>query len=200
MEETQLIETLPLWLKVSLGILALAAGVASVLKVLLELRKIKAEMREIRVVVSDTEEMRTALRKPMEGVWKMNGTFTKYRSVASLHYTRGELHLAWVPLKGSYDALYYYSVQKPGEPNDLITCICRGTMGATQYGMLHDEQDVDIDLEIAGRSARAGYDHPHARAFLLRDGKVTRRNGGTIIQMQFAFRNGETEGTMTFSR
>lgn len=198
--EEQLVEGLPIWLKTVLGLLALALAIVSILKVMMELRKIKAEISELKVVVKDTEEMRIALRKPMEGVWKMNGTFSKYRTIVSPHYTRGELHLTWVPARTSYDALYYYSVQKPNDPNDLITCICRGSMGATQYGLLHNENDVDIDLEIAARSARAGYEYPHARSFLLRDGKVIRKNGGTVTQMQFTFKNTETDGTITVSR
>lgn len=96
----------------------------------LQFRKVSKEVNELKVVVKDTQEIRDALRKPLEGIWNVCGDFSMYHNADERHFTTGEMSFDWNPDKSIYDVLYVYGVQKVNYNDDVITCFSRGILHA----------------------------------------------------------------------
>ncbi|MFI3197506.1 MAG: hypothetical protein QX196_04200 [Methylococcaceae bacterium] len=166
----------------------------------LQFRKVSKEVNELKVVVKDTQEIRDALRKPLEGIWNVCGDFSMYHNADERHFTTGEMSFDWNPDKSIYDVLYVYGVQKVNYNDDVITCFSRGILHADYNGFISADQDITIDFVIHSRTAIQEYGSPFTKAFTLNNGKQTKGTTGRIIKVQFVFDSPETKGTISITK
>jgi len=164
----------------------------------IQLLKIKKELKEVKVVVNDTHEMREALKKSLEGTWKISGEFSKVQNDSSQHYSTGYAIFTWLPSKQNYEVKYMYSIRKERNNIDIITVICSGHALTNGNGNVDNKKGVILDMIIESRSSE-NEDSPQSKSFKLTSEKPIYEDG-KINTLTFKFLNSNTDGKIIFTR
>ena len=108
--DTQItVERLKLWIAVSSLAAALAVGVFSIYQSNLQSQR----LRTVTVAIKDTDEIRTALQKPLEGVWQYRMVFSKYFGQDVTYIASGTAIILWDAAKQQYQVFIGYSIANP---------------------------------------------------------------------------------------
>ena len=183
-----------------LELFAFATAILVLIANAIQLLRVRKEVREIKVVVKDTKEIRDALNKPLEGDWEVKGEFSKYQGQAVKHFSTGVVSFGWSPNEHRYNIKYIYSVRKARSDKDEITCFSKGTLSADYDGQLAGKTKLSINFEIHSRTSTPDYKLAVSKHFSLEDGRLVKTTAERATQIQFKYQNDETEGTIKFVR
>ena len=182
------------------AVIAIITAILALAKNWLELRKVQRKINELSIVVKDTRDIRDALRKPLEGAWKVAGNFHRYRGLPDSHNTKGLAMLTWIPDKYMYEVFYAYTVFKNSTSLPVITAYSMGVLPAGHDGEISDGNEISIILEIEGRTALPEYGAAYQQVFKLEKGTIDRSVTGRVVSVNFVFNNQETNGALTLTQ
>lgn len=181
--------------EITSGILGLGANIVLALAYFFNLRKINKELKEARIVVGSTTELREALRKPLEGIWQVSGKFNKLRGNEDRHESHGFVIFYWDHTQSRYDVIDTYSVRKAFDSTDLATVLCQGHGSADKNGFVSKEFPLKLSMRILSSSTT----HESVN-FSIQASQWETSSEGKITKLTFDFRNGLTEGVINFTR
>lgn len=180
--------------------IGVAAAVVLLLANLVQLKKVRKDVSELKVVVKDTKEIREALSKSFEGDWKVKGKFSKFQGKSNPHYSTGLASFSWSPDEARYNVNYVYSVQKEKSDKDEITCFSNGQLSTDYDGRLSAKEKISINFEIHSRTSTAEYEEAESKHFSLENGSYTIANSGRATELKFKFETDDTKGIVKFVR
>lgn len=186
--------------KLLAGILAVAAAAIVLITNIVQWSRVRKDVKELKVVVKDTKEIRDALAKSFEGDWNVQGKFEKFQGQSIPHYSTGLASFSWSPEENSYNINYVYSVRKEKSVQDEITCFSRGILSADYDGRISPKDNISINFEIHSRTCTADYEAAEAKHFALENGKFTTNPSGRPTQLEFKLDRTSTSGVVKFVR
>jgi hypothetical protein len=184
---------------VSAGVL-LIAYIVVVIANIVQYRKLRRELGEVKIIVKDTNEIREALKKPLEGTWAISGEFSKYKAQQLKHYTTGHAIFSWNPKNLRYDILYMYSVRAEKQVEDVITCFCSGHASSDKNGNVKNGTLLQLNLKIDSRTAKPAYGNELTKSFTMTAEKIVNPNADNINNLSFNHVNDETSGKIHFTK
>lgn len=176
--------------------IALAANIIVFITAIIQVYKLKKELKDVKIVINNTSDLRQSLIKPLEGVWEVRGSYTKYHYVVAIHNCTGYAFFYWDDIYKRYNVYYAYSVRKEQESIDLVTAICNGIAVSDENGKVGKK--LVIQLTINSRSAIDGVNY-FSKIFEFTTNKLIKKED-KINRLEFEFKNSKTEGVIKFIR
>lgn len=174
------------------SIVTFITALLALIKGWIELRKIKQEISQIKIV-ANTSEMRDALKMPLEGLWSVSGEFTKYQGVYELHLSTGYANFIWDDHLNRYNVVYSYSVEKNYTYDKIVTAICSG------YTFYENKKETSISLIMKIDAFTCKVLLPRSQQFTM-----TTKNdvviGKELKEITFLFETSQTKGEIKFLR
>ncbi len=182
-------------LTLTVAILTLLTSILTLIKSWLEIKKLKKSLEHIQIV-ANPREMKEALIKPLEGLWKVSGSFDKYQGSDTMHYSSGYANFWWNDSLNRYTVVYSYSVSKSHQNTECITAIC--------YGYALEEsskspKNIVLKMQIENRTSEENLTTPMSKEFIL-ETTLTTKVQKSLRELNFPFHTDITNGTITFSR
>lgn len=165
---------------------------------LVQVVKLKKEMKDVKVIVNSTAELKQSLCKPFEGTWEVRGEYIKYHGVEAPHYCNGFVNFTWNEVQKRYDIYYVYSVRKEGDNSDLVTAVCKGISVCNEEGNLIRNDKLTLELTICNRSSADGVTN-QSPTFEFCSDKVE-KIGKKYSKIKFVFKNKNSNGNLYFVR
>jgi hypothetical protein len=165
-----------------------------VLQIIIQTRKLnhlRQELKETKVIINDTTDLRNAIFHDLEGLWSFVGRFTKFQNNNAQYNSVGYLILNWIPSGRNYNAIYCYSVSKAGEDIQSVTAICKGHSEGDLFN-----KNLLLRMEVVSRtdlSSQANY----SRSFTL---ELKINSAANIVNITSKFETPMTVGKLTFSK
>ncbi|MGM9564168.1 MAG: hypothetical protein ACI3VQ_08880 [Faecousia sp.] len=170
---------------------ALAFGVE-----LLQIIKLKRELKKANVIINNTTELKNALKKPLEGIWRIHGKFKKYHNIRESHNSNGFAVFEWNDAKKRYDVRYVYSVKKHNGSKDIVTAACSGFAQNCPDGNVKNK--ITLHLTTDNRCSSDGSETDSVN-FVLESCAIRQLNS-YITTIQFSFITNESNGIISFER
>lgn len=178
-------------------IIVLVSNILVLIATLLEIRKLKNELRDKRIVVNNLAELKESLKYPLEGVWKVTGKYSKYHNIVSSYNCSGYAHFYWDNLEKRYNVFYSYSVREEQANEDLATAVCQGTGVCDEDGSLNKKK-LHLLMSIENRSAVDSF-NSSSQTFQFISDKV-KYNNDRVKEIRFNFKNSNVDGVVKFVR
>lgn len=136
-----------------------------------------AKLGLIQVSIQDTEDIRRALAKPLEGVWDYTIKYDKFRGKQGDWEANGTAILMWLPAEERYDVYIGSSLTKTGESygDQIITWFLKGSLKAHKSGEPKNPFEIKFIYEHR-TSSDPKYKTPGSRTVTLKPVKITERN------------------------
>lgn len=194
--DTQItVERLKLWIAVLSLAAALAVGVFSIYQSNLQSQR----LRTVTVAIKDTDEIRTALQKPLEGVWQYRMVFSKYFGQDVTYIASGTTIILWDAAKQQYQVFIGYSIAKEWQHEKLVTAFVGGTLPADELGWPPD--NFNLAMKYMERTGVDQFASPLAVGFTFDSGKYEKSADGKLaMQIKAHYENPRSIGEMTMSR
>ena len=97
----------------------------------------------IDATIQDTDELRDALKKPLEGVWDYEMEYTRLPDREGNWIAKGTAIFIWTPSKLRYDVYLGASLSElGGSKAQLITWNLQSSLDGDQYGWPSDKFDI----------------------------------------------------------
>ena len=157
------------------------------------------EIEKLQVTITDTEELRKAIQKPLEGKWRVKIDWNKFHK-DSIHKYLGEgiAFFYWNCTNNSYQIYITYSHYQQNSPeNLLVTGVLLGDLNAEKNGMLRNRQN-DIILKYIFRTGKPPFDKQNYRTFNMFNLRLKEKD--TLNQMEAEYKFPDSEGKITFYR
>lgn len=178
-------------------IIAFTTNIIILITQAIQVYKLKKELKEVKLVINSTSELKRALNKPFEGIWEVRGFYAKYHNIELPHDCTGFADITWNDENKRYDIVYTYSVRQTKAPTDLVTAICRGTSTCDENGYLNKNKKLILNMKISNRTSSNGiinnlpsfefiskkidfYDETRVRAKKIEFDFSTNNSSGTI--------------------
>jgi len=161
----------------------------------LEIKKLKENLGHIQIVASP-REMKEALVQPLEGLWEVNGRFSKFQKSDREHYSSGYANFWWDDSLNRYKVMYSYSVKHVYKDFNCITAICYGNALVED---LKGYQRVVLNMRIESRTSNKDLPEPRSQTFEM---KTTDRIQiqKELRELKFSFHTEYTDGLIIFRR
>lgn len=180
------------------SIIVLITNVIVLLTSLVEIHKLKKEIKDVKIVINNTMELKEALKSPLEGVWTVSGKYSKYHNITSIHYCSGYAHFYWDELSKRYKVYYTYSVRGEQSDIDLVTAICSGMGLCDETGDVKNNDKLCLHMSIENRSAKDNFNNS-SKNFEFVSQKIKKKNN-KINEIIFVFKNSNVDGIIKFTR
>ena len=189
------VERIKLWIGVMSLVAALSVGVFSIYQSYLQSQR----LRTVTVAIKDTDEIRTALQKPLEGVWQYRLVFSKYFGEAATYNANGTAIILWDAAKQHYQIFVGYSICKEWENQKLVTAFVGGTLPADELGWPTD--NFNLPMKYIERTGVGQFGSPLAVGFTFASGKYEKSPDGKLaMHIKAHYENPRSVGEMTMSR
>jgi hypothetical protein len=154
----------------------------------------------LQVAVTDTQSLRRALQKPLEGVWKYKEEYTMLHGLQGRWYGSGKAIFVWKPDEHRYDVYIWASVAKEHAPSiTLLTFVLEGTLAADASGL--PAPRARLPFSFAGRQATEELGEQHARDMTFTEFRImSRKNSDEVITVCARYRSGTTACDVVFER
>lgn len=173
--------------------ISLAANIALALAYFLNLSKIKKELKEVKVVVNNTTELREALKKPLEGIWRVEGQFHLFKGEEMSHNSSGYIFFSWDHVNSRYEVVDVYSVRKENDATDTVTVYCHGFGNVLKDEPISNKNPLNLHMKIESNSST------HEKInFIMRSTHCETTQNGKINRLEFIFNYKETKGVISF--
>ncbi len=158
--------------------------------------KLKKELKDVKVVINNPIDLQRALRKPLEGIWEVRGVYSKYHDVMETHNCTGFAVFYWDDVNKRYDIYYTYSVRREKDSIDLVTAICSGIALSDENGNIN--RKLTLQLTVNNRSTADGVNNC-SKTFEFTANKITKKEN-KVNRLEFDFKNSNSDGVISFIR
>ena len=179
-------------------IIAFVTNIVILVTQFIQIYKIKKEIKDVKIVVNNTVDIKRALSKSLEGIWEVRGSYSKYHGNNCIHNCMGFADFVWDDINKRYDVYYVYSVRKEGDTTDLVTAFCKGIAVCNEIGALEANQKLILQMIIQNRSSRDIINN-NSTTFEFVSNKII-KYGNKINKIEFPSKNKNMEGTVYFTR
>jgi hypothetical protein len=184
-------ERIKLWIALTSLVAAIAVGVVSVYQSYLQ----TARLQDVTVAIRDTEDIRSALQKPLEGVWHYKLVFSRFFGQDSTYVGMGTAIFLWEPPKRQYQVYIGYSISKEWSQEKLVTAFLTGTVQADEMGW--PQQEFEMPMQYLERTGVGEFASPLAPGFTFTGGKYKKSADGKRAEQVFAhYQNRRSTGEM----
>lgn len=182
-------------LTLAVAILTLLTCILTLIKSWLEIANLKKSLKHIQVV-ANPREMKEALIKPLEGLWRVIGNFDKYQGTNAMHYSSGYAIFSWDDTLNRYNIVYSYSVSQSFKNTNCVTAICHGYALVEKHGL---HQNVILKMRIENITFEENLTAPQSKEFTLIT-SLKAEISKSLRELSFSFKTDITNGTISFSR
>lgn len=182
-------------LTLTVAIFTFLTAISTLLKSWLEIAKLKKSLEHIQVV-ANPREMKEALVKPLEGLWKVTGTFEKYQGMEDVHYSSGYANFLWDDTHNRYNIVYSYSVSRNFVNTNCVTAICYGYALVEKH---KSHQIIILKMQIESITFEKNIKVPQSKEFILKTSHKTEISK-SLRELKFSFQTDITNGIIIFSR
>lgn len=180
------------------NIVVLVANIIVLCTAIIKSLSLNKELKNAKIVVNNLSDLKNALSKQLEGVWIVNGSFSKYHNVAGEHISKGSAIFVWDDINKRYSIYYNYAVQKTQNSADIVTAICKGFTSCNEDGTVKDNEQLKLQMSIVGRCASDGFNEQATNYDLISE-PILAANG-KVKELRFKFSVASSEGTIQFLR
>lgn len=106
------------------------------------------------IVIKDTKDIREAIKKPFEGVWQYQMSFTKFHGLDLEYQSTGTAVFNWIEETQSYEIFIGYSIHPKWAEEKFVAAFTRGSMRANSAGW--PSQSFEMSMRYEERVGRAG--------------------------------------------
>lgn len=177
-------------------VIGFVANLIILLTSIVQVYKLKKELKDVKIIINNPVDLQSALKKPLEGIWKVCGSYSKYHNVCEAHKCTGFAVFCWDNTNKRYDVYYTYSVRKEKDSFDLVTAICSGIALSDENGKI--KRKLVIQFTIDSRSAVDGVNNCFP-TFEFITSKINETEN-RINEMDFIFKNSISDGVIRFVR
>ena len=178
------------------AIIAFITNIIILITQVIQVYKLKKELRDVKIVINNTEDLREALKKPLEGMWEVRGVYTKFHNDIANYNSSGYVNFCWDDLHKKYDVYYVYSVRKEHATIDLVTSICSGI--AIYNESIKKNNKITMQMKIDARCSNDNFNNS-SKTFEYISNKIIKIDN-RINKIEFIFSNSNVEGTISFVR
>lgn len=180
------------------AIIAFITNIIILITQLVQVYKLKKELKDVKVVINNTTDLQQALKKPLEGMWEVRGVYTKYHNIIATHNCSGYINFCWNDLYKRYDVFYAYSVRKEQDSSDMVTAICSGITLCDEDGNIGKNKKLTLQMKIDNRCSIDGFNNS-SKTFEFISNKII-KNENRICKINFIFKNSNVDGIIEFIR
>lgn len=186
------------WVAVIAGVVVLLGNLAIALPQVVQLAKVRQQVGDASVLIRDTEQLRAALMKPLEGTWRVAGLFNKFQGADGAHHTFGYMTFTWDPAGSQYSVVYAYSAMRESGSINVATAICHGHARADVDGRPLRGEALTLDMLVDARTAHENHNNATKSFRLQTSGRHDwNRN---LYEIEFPFNTRATSGVVKINR
>ena len=156
---------------------------------------------KIDATIRDTEELRQALQKPLEGVWDVTFEYSKFRDVEGRWLATGEAMFFWRPGTQNYDVYVSASlieVDLDATHGDLITWRFFSILPASRG---HIDEPFTLELKYVGRTSSVPEWGASGNMFArLENITTTKARDAVPVELSGEFNGKNTKAVIKFLR
>lgn len=165
---------------------------------LVQMLKLQKEMKDVKIIVNNTSELKQSLNKPFEGSWEVRGIYSRYHDIEGVFNCAGFVNFLWNDSQKKYEVYYVYSVRKQQDLSDLVTAYCKGSATCNEEGNVDKDGKIHLLMTVINRSATDQFINL-SNTFELVSSKIT-KTLNKYNEIEFSFKNIKSEGTIKFVR
>ena len=156
----------------------------------------------IDAIITDGEDLRDALRKPLEGVWDYSAEYSQFREADGDWLATGEAIFVWRPATEHYDIYIGASLTEVGfdsQTGDLITWRFQSSLPTGRDG--RPEEPFEISCKYVGRTS-SNPDWPASgnRLAVFENMQIDKQRDSKAIVLLGEFNGESTKAKIKFSR
>lgn len=174
------------------AIIAFVTNIIILITQIVQVTKLKKEIKDVKIVVNNTSELKKALNKPLEGIWEVSGKYDRYHDDDTVHNCSGYANFIWDDINKKYNIKYSYSVRKEQSVSDLVTAICSGDCRCNSNGEIDHNSRLKLKMTINSRSATDNIESI-SNSFEFISEKITSQGDG-ITEIKFPFKTRTSDG------
>ena len=157
-------------------------------------------LAELQVTIRDTNELREALRKPLEGVWEYKLEFPKYFGQETPYISTGKAIIVWRHASSDYEVYIGYGVKQQWGAEEVVTGFLSGTLRANPDGW--PDEPFALPMRYTHRTGKTGFERVVREAFSFTNGSIQRdASKKQVVQITMTYDdNVSTAGKVTMWR
>jgi hypothetical protein len=193
--DSVMLERTKLWIAITSIAAAFVVGVFSLFQFYIQSQRVQTVSAAIR----DTEDIRAALQKPLEGVWQYRLAFSRYFGRDSRYISTGTAIFLWEPAKRQYQVFVGYSISKEWEKEKVVTGFLGGTLPADELGW--PAPGFELAMKYLERTGTGEFASPLSVTFTFTNGEYRKSPDGKRAEQVVArYGNSRSSGRMMLSR
>lgn len=180
------------------GILTLAAALAS----FYASQQSNERLGQLSAVITDTDQLRDALRKPLEGVWDYSMRYDRFHEADGNFEAFGKAVFIWRPSLSKYQIFIGASlIDENADTGQIVTWLLETDLAANRNGW--PEEPFTLVCDYRGRTAsNPDWQSPQQAVARFTNITITKTNpdAGDATELKGEFHAPLTDGLLTLQR